>query len=98
MRPPESITTAAKTVADVLRTTKVTLGASDTVSPAASAAVTDGLTIVVQRRSTTTLVRTVTVAKPADVTVHDANLDQGTKKVVDRALPAPCWSARPRPW
>ncbi len=78
----QSITTAAKTVADVLRTTDVTLGPSDTVSPAAGAAVTDGLTIVVQRRSTTTLVRTVTVAQPADVTVKDANLDQGTKKVV----------------
>lgn len=77
-----SITTAAKTVADVLRISEVTLDKSDTVSPALTAPVTSGLTIVVKRRGTTTLVKTVTVAQPADVTVNDPDLDQGSKKVV----------------
>jgi uncharacterized protein YabE (DUF348 family) len=80
--PPRSLSTAASTVGEVLRTNHIAVAATDVVSPVVSATVTDGLSIVIQRRTTATLASTITLPQPADVTVNDPGLDQGTKKVV----------------
>jgi uncharacterized protein YabE (DUF348 family) len=80
--PPRSLSTAARTVGEVLRTNDIDVAATDVVTPASSAAVTDGLSIVIQRRTTATLASTVALPQPADLTVNDPDLDQGTRKVV----------------
>jgi uncharacterized protein YabE (DUF348 family) len=80
--PVRTLSTPASTVGEVLSGLGISLGASDTVTPSTTMRVTDGLSIAVVRRGSTTLVRTLTVPQPATVRVNDADLDNGTKKVV----------------
>jgi len=72
--------TMAPTVADLLSARGITLGAEDRLTPAATTAVTDGTSVVVQRVATTQ--ETTTQAIPFDKTKkNDSKLDKGTTKV-----------------
>jgi uncharacterized protein YabE (DUF348 family) len=75
------------TVADVLASKDITLDADDTVTPALETAVTDGLAIAVNRTAVKTVVVTVPIAQPADVTTEDPNLNRGTTTVLQEGSP-----------
>jgi uncharacterized protein YabE (DUF348 family) len=76
------LSTPAQTVGDVLREAGKSLGVIDTVTPTVSSPVRDGMSIVIVRRTTTTLVKTVRLPQPATVTVKDPTTDTGTKRVL----------------
>ena len=81
------ITSAAKTVGDLLAEQSIVLGPLDTVSPDASTPLSNGLVVAVTRVAKTTVTEDVAVAQPADQTVEDPNLDKGTTQVVAAGTP-----------
>ncbi len=74
------------TVADVLATQGIVLGANDLVDPAVGTPVTDGTAIAITRVAVTTSTDTVDVA-PVDQPVDDPNLDKGTTQVAVAGTP-----------
>ena len=76
-----NLQSSANTVGDLLNEQRLTLGALDTVSPAAATPLSEGLAITVTRVAQTTVTEQVPVAQPADQQVEDANLDQGSSNV-----------------
>ncbi len=74
------LATNAATVADVLDQLGIAAGPADWVTPAPDSAVTEGLSITVQRVSQATSTRIVTVPFQT-VTKDDATLTKGTRKV-----------------
>lgn len=83
---PVAVSTGAATVADVLADQGVTLAATDTVAPALTTPVTDGIQIAITRVAVTTLTDTIAVA-PADQPVDDPALDKGTAVVAVAGTP-----------
>jgi uncharacterized protein YabE (DUF348 family) len=81
-----SVQTGALTVADVLADQNVVLAPTDTVTPALTDAVTDGLQIVVTSVAVTTSTETVDVA-PTDQLVDDPDLNKGTTVVAAAGTP-----------
>jgi uncharacterized protein YabE (DUF348 family) len=79
--PAVNLQSAANTVGDLLNEQRLTLGALDTVSPAAATPLSEGLAVTVTRVAQTTVTEQVPVAQPADQQVEDANLDQGSSNV-----------------
>ena len=79
--PAVNVQSAANTVGDLLNEQQLTLGALDTVSPAAATPLSEGLAVTVTRVGQTTVTEQVPVAQPADQQVEDANLDQGSSNV-----------------
>ena len=79
--PATNLQSAANTVGDLLNEQQLTLGALDTVSPAAATPLSEGLAVTVTRVAQTTVTEQVPVAQPADQQVEDANLDQGSSNV-----------------
>jgi len=75
------------TVGDVLAEQGIVLGAQDTVTPDASTAVTDGLSIAVTRTVVSSIVDYLNTPQPADVTTEDPNLDRGTTTVTVQGGP-----------
>ena len=75
------------TVGDALTAAGVTLGADDTVTPAVSTPVTDGLQVVVTRISYQTTTQTQEVGQPADQQQNDSSLAAGTTTVVQQGQP-----------
>jgi len=80
-------TTTAKTVGALLAEKKVKLGAHDTVKPALSTKLTNGLVVKVNRVVVGTATRTVALAQPASKSVDDPALQTGTTKVVQKGKP-----------
>jgi len=75
------------TVGDALTAAGVTLGADDTVTPAAATPVTDGMQIAVTRISYQTTTKTEDVGQPADEQQDDSSLAAGTTSVVQQGQP-----------
>ncbi len=75
------------TVGDALAAAGVTLGADDTVTPAAATPVADGLQVVVTRISYQTTTQTQEVGQPADQRQNDSSLAAGTTTVVQQGRP-----------
>ncbi len=71
---PSRVTLDVTTVGSLLAAKKITLGRYDTVAPAASTPVTDGLTIAVTRISVKQTLVTASIAQPADQHVDDPEL------------------------
>lgn len=71
---PSRVTLDVKTVGSLLAAKKITLGRYDSVAPAASTPVTDGLTIAVTRISVKQTLVTASIAQPADQHVDDPDL------------------------
>jgi len=82
-----AVQSSAKTVGDFLAEQAVVLGAEDTVDPAVTTPLSDGLVISVARVATTTVTEEVEVAQPADQTVEDSSLDAGTSTVTQQGSP-----------
>ena len=80
---PKSSYTEVKTVRDLLKANKISLGKLDKVSPALNTKVTDGLKVTITRISETTRSKVVTLAQPADQTVEDDTMLVGTSTVVN---------------
>ena len=80
------VKTGARTVADVLTGLNSPLGPTDTVVPAASTPVTDGVQIAVSRVSVTTSTDSVDIA-PANQQVDDPNLNKGSTAVAQQGVP-----------
>jgi uncharacterized protein YabE (DUF348 family) len=80
------VQTAGRTVADVLTEQKVVLSPTDTVTPALTDQVTDGLQIVVTDVAVTASTETVDIA-PTDQLTDDPNLNKGTTVVVAPGTP-----------
>jgi len=74
------------TVADVLATQGIVLGANDLVDPAVGTPVTDGTAIAITRVAVTTSTDTVDIA-PVDQPVDDPTLDKGTTQVAVAGTP-----------
>ncbi len=79
--PAVNLQSAANTVGELLNEQQLTLGALDTVSPAAETPLSEGLAVTVNRVAQTTVTEQVPVAQPADQQVEDANLDEGSSSV-----------------
>lgn len=79
-----AVKSTARTVGDLLKERKITLGKLDTVKPAAKTPVTNGLTITVIRVAKTKVSEEVAVAQPADRQVQDDSLDAGTTTVTEQ--------------
>jgi uncharacterized protein YabE (DUF348 family) len=82
-----SSTTSAKTVAALLAEKKIKLGARDTVTPALTTKLSDGLVIKVTRTVVRTVTATIALKQPAAKSVDDPGMASGTKKVVLRGKP-----------
>ena len=80
---PKSSYTEVKTVADLLKANKISLGKLDKVSPALNTKVTDGMKITVTRISKTSRSKVVPLDQPADQTVEDDTMLVGTSTVVN---------------
>jgi len=78
--PAASLQTGAQTVADVLAEQNVVLSPTDTVTPALTDALTDGMQLVVTHVAITTSTETVDIA-PTDQLVDDPTLNKGTTVV-----------------
>jgi len=85
--PASSIVAEGATVADVLTAAGVTLGADDTVTPAATTPVTDALPIVVTRIAYVTATENQPIDQPADQTRNDSSMPAGTSTVVQQGRP-----------
>ncbi len=85
--PATSSVTEATTVGDVLAAAGVTLGADDTVNPAADTSVSNGLQIAVTRISYVTTTENQPVEQPADQTQDDSSMAAGTTSVVQQGQP-----------
>jgi uncharacterized protein YabE (DUF348 family) len=81
-----TVRSGGATVADVLATQGIVLGANDLVDPAVGTAVTDGTAIAITRVAVTTSTDTVDIA-PVDQPVDDPNLDKGTTQVAVAGTP-----------
>jgi resuscitation-promoting factor RpfB len=79
-----AVQSSAKTVGDFLAEQAIVLGAEDTVDPAVTTALSNGLVITVARVATTTVTEEVEVAQPGDQTVEDSSLDAGTSTVTQQ--------------
>jgi len=73
--------TDLKTVADLLKSKGITLGKDDIVSPALTTPLTAGMTITITRVGFQLVTKTQVVPEPADQTVDDDSMDQGTTSV-----------------
>jgi uncharacterized protein YabE (DUF348 family) len=80
---PKSAYTDVKTVRDLLKANKISLGKLDKVSPALNSKVTDGLRVTITRVSQTSRSKVVALAQPADQTVEDDTMLVGTSTVVN---------------
>ena len=80
---PKSSYTDVKTVADLLKANKVSLGKLDKVSPALNTKVTNGMKITVTRISKASRSKVVPLDQPADQTVEDDTMLVGTSTVVN---------------
>ncbi|HOZ57644.1 MAG TPA: ubiquitin-like domain-containing protein [Nakamurella multipartita] len=78
------ITSAAKTVGDLLAEQSIVLGPLDTVSPDASTPLSNGLVVAVTRVAKTTVTEDVAVAQPADQTVEDSSVERGVSTVTQQ--------------
>ena len=82
-----AVQSSAKTVGDFLTEQAIVLGAEDTVDPAVTTPLSNGLVITVARVATTSVTEEVEVAQPADQTVEDSSLDAGTSTVTQQGSP-----------
>jgi uncharacterized protein YabE (DUF348 family) len=80
-KPAAAVTTDVRTVGDVLKARKITLGKLDKLTPAAGTLLTDGLKISVTRVAVTSKVVKKQLAQPADVHVDDSDLLVGKTEV-----------------
>ncbi|HEY5882921.1 MAG TPA: ubiquitin-like domain-containing protein [Nakamurella sp.] len=78
------LTSAAKTVGDLLAEQGIVLGALDTVSPDATTPLSNGLVVAVTRVAKTTVTEDVEVAQPADQTVEDSSVEEGVSTVTQQ--------------
>ena len=76
-----SIISDKATVADLLKSQKVTLGKNDTVSPALSTKVSEGLKVTITRVNYLTTTATQAIAQPDGKTVYDDSMTKGTSSV-----------------
>jgi uncharacterized protein YabE (DUF348 family) len=83
---PVAVSSGAATVADVLAEQGITLSPTDTVTPALTTPVTDGIQIAVTRVVVSTVTETVAIA-PTDQPVDDPALDKGTTVVAVAGTP-----------
>jgi uncharacterized protein YabE (DUF348 family) len=81
-----TVRSGGATVADVLATQGIVLGANDLVDPAVGTPVTDGTAIAITRVAVTTSTDTVDIA-PVDQPVDDPTLDKGTTQVAVAGTP-----------
>jgi uncharacterized protein YabE (DUF348 family) len=79
-----AVQTTAKTVGDFLTEQNIVLGPLDTVTPDATTALSDGLTISVSRVTKTQVSEDVQVPQPADQQVEDSSMDAGTTSVTQQ--------------
>jgi uncharacterized protein YabE (DUF348 family) len=77
----------ATDVAGLLAAQGITLGAEDTVTPAAETPLAEGLQVSVARIATTQVVETAEIAQPADKKVNDSSLAKGTTEVETQGKP-----------
>lgn len=84
--PAAPVQTGAATVADVLADQSITLTPTDTVAPALTTAITDGLQVAVNRVAVTTATETVDLP-PTDQQIDDPALDRGTTVVAVAGTP-----------
>ncbi len=80
-----AVTTTDLTVADLVKDEAVTVGAEDIVTPAQTAAITDGATITVQRVTHQPLTQSEPVAFPT-TNQNDASLTVGTSAIVTKGV------------
>lgn len=76
--------TEAKDVQSLLAAAGITLGATDTVSPALDAPLTEGLQVVITRIATTQVVVDEPIAQPADETTEDSSMTKGNTEVTQQ--------------
>ncbi len=81
------VQSSAKTVGDFLAEQAIVLGPEDTVDPAVTTPLSNGLVINVARVATTTVTEEADVAQPADQTVEDSSLAAGTSDVTQQGSP-----------
>jgi uncharacterized protein YabE (DUF348 family) len=81
------LTSAAKSVGDLVTEQGIALGPLDTVSPAADTALSNGLVVAVTRVAKTTVTEDVDVAQPGDQTVEDSSTEQGVSTVTQQGSP-----------
>jgi len=81
------VQSAAKTVGDFLTEQAIVLGPEDTVDPAVTTPLSNGLVISVARVATTTVTEEAEVAQPADQTVEDSSLAEGSSTVTQQGSP-----------
>jgi len=80
---PKSTYTEVKTVRDLLKANKISLGKLDKISTSLNTRVTDGLKVTITRISETSRSKVVPLAQPADQTVEDDTMLVGTSSVVN---------------
>lgn len=76
--------TEAKDVQSLLAAAGITLSATDTVSPALDAPLTEGLQVVITRIATTQVVVDEAIAQPADETKEDSSMKKGNTEVTQQ--------------
>jgi uncharacterized protein YabE (DUF348 family) len=82
-----AVQSSAKTVGDFLTEQAIVLGPEDTVDPAATTPLANGLVITVARVATTTVTEDAEVAQPADQQVEDSSLAAGSSSVTQQGSP-----------
>jgi uncharacterized protein YabE (DUF348 family) len=82
-----AVQTSGKTVGDLLTEQGIVLGPLDTVTPDATTALSNGLTITVNRVTRGNVDEQVDVAQPADQQVEDSSLAAGTTSVTQQGSP-----------
>jgi uncharacterized protein YabE (DUF348 family) len=81
------VQSAAKTVGDFLTEQAIVLGPEDTVDPAVTTPLSNGLVITVARVATTTVTEEVQIAEPDAQSVEDSSVDAGTSTVTQQGSP-----------
>jgi uncharacterized protein YabE (DUF348 family) len=81
------LTSAAKSVGDLVTEQGIALGPLDTVSPAADTALSNGLVVAVTRVAKTTVTEDADVAQPADQTVEDSSTEEGVSTITQQGSP-----------
>jgi len=84
---PSAVQSSAKTVGDFLAEQAIVLGPEDTVDPAATTPLSNGLLISVFRVVTSTVTEDAEVAQPADQQVEDSSLAAGSSSVTQQGSP-----------
>jgi uncharacterized protein YabE (DUF348 family) len=82
-----AITTAVKTVGDLLNEQGIAVGPLDVVNVPAETPLSNGLAVTVTRVAKTTVTEDVDVAQPADQTVEDGSVDEGVTTVTQQGSP-----------